>query len=54
MNITDDFDVECLTCLDTGEYYNGTKMVTCTCKKGKQNADRNTNQTHQLPSTDGK
>lgn len=36
MNITEEFDVNCAHCLDTGEYYDGKKMVTCHCNAGKK------------------
>ena len=36
MNITNQFEVECLKCLDSGEYYDGKKMVTCDCGSGKK------------------
>lgn len=36
MNITEDFDVNCPHCLDTGEYFDGKKMVVCRCKEGKK------------------
>lgn len=39
MNITDQFEVDCTQCLDTGEYYDGKKMVKCTCDAGKKLKD---------------
>lgn len=36
MNITDDFDVNCTQCLDTGEYFNGKEMLICSCEAGKK------------------
>ena len=36
MTITHDFDVNCDQCLDTGEYFDGKKMITCYCDAGKK------------------
>ena len=41
MNITDQFEVDCLKCLDSGEYFDGRKMVTCTCNAGKKLKEKN-------------
>lgn len=28
---TESLDIECMQCMDTGEYFNGEKMKTCKC-----------------------
>ena len=29
-------DIKCFQCFDTGEYFNGTSVVTCECERGKK------------------
>lgn len=56
MNITDDFDVNCTQCLDTGEYFNGKEMLICSCEAGKkikEDGDKNKEQSHKVSKPNG-